>query len=84
MKKCKVSIYYVETLFNLTWPLGIADASSRDILDIVAINVRTEIAFGLFTDGCTSLYWKTQKRSLLGQNWDVSIQSPGAGSITKT
>lgn len=52
---------------------GIADGSKRDILDIIAINVRTEIAFGLFSDGCTSLYWKTEKRALLGQNWDVSI-----------
>ncbi|KAL8822099.1 MAG: hypothetical protein Q9191_007160 [Dirinaria sp. TL-2023a] len=49
---------------------GIAEGSQRDLLDIIAINVRTEIAFGLFTDGCTSLSWKTQKRSLLGQNWD--------------
>ena len=49
---------------------GIAKGSDHDILDIIAINIRTEIAFGLFSDGCTSLYWKMSKRSLLGQNWD--------------
>lgn len=50
---------------------GIADASKHDILDIVAINVRTEIAFGLFSDGCTSLFWDTPGNVFLGQNWDV-------------
>jgi isopenicillin-N N-acyltransferase like protein len=59
-----------------TWPRyheeirGIADGAERDILDIVALNVRTEIAFGLFSDGCTSLSWHGEKGSLLGQNWD--------------
>jgi isopenicillin-N N-acyltransferase-like protein len=51
---------------------GIADGSQRDILDIIALNVRTEIAFGLFSDGCTSLFWKTPTHTFLGQNWDVS------------
>jgi isopenicillin-N N-acyltransferase-like protein len=50
---------------------GIADGSGRELLDIVALNVRTEINFGLFSDGCTSLAWKTGERSWLGQNWDV-------------
>jgi len=49
---------------------GIADGSKRDILDIIALNVRTEIAFGQFMDGCTSLYWKTPNETFLGQNWD--------------
>ncbi|KAG0645132.1 Acyl-coenzyme A:6-aminopenicillanic-acid-acyltransferase 29 kDa subunit [Hyphodiscus hymeniophilus] len=49
---------------------GIADGSKHDILDIVAINVRTEIAFGLFSDGCTSLFWETPEHVFLGQNWD--------------
>ena len=52
---------------------GIADGSKRDILDIIAINVRTEIAFGLFSDGCTSLFWDTPRHAFLGQNWDVRI-----------
>jgi len=50
---------------------GIADGSDRDLLDIVALNVRTEINFGLFSDGCTSLAWQTEKRAWLAQNWDV-------------
>ncbi|KAH7408570.1 peptidase C45 acyl-coenzyme A:6-aminopenicillanic acid acyl-transferase-like protein [Phaeosphaeria sp. MPI-PUGE-AT-0046c] len=59
-----------------TWPAyheemrGIADGASRDLLDIVALNVRTEINFGLFSDGCTALAWHTEKNALLGQNWD--------------
>ncbi|OAP64884.1 hypothetical protein AYL99_00856 [Fonsecaea erecta] len=40
------------------------------MVDIVALNVRTEIAFGLFSDGCTSLSWKTGRHTFLGQNWD--------------
>lgn len=38
--------------------------------DILAINVRTEIAFGLFSDGCTALSWTTEDESFLAQNWD--------------
>ena len=52
---------------------GIADGSGNQLLDIVALNVRTEINFGLFSDGCTSLSWNTEKRAYLAQNWDVSI-----------
>ena len=33
------------------------------------MNVRTEIAFGLATDGCTAVFWKTDT-SFLAQNWD--------------
>jgi hypothetical protein len=54
---------------------GIAEGSKRDILDIVALNVRSEIAFGQFSDGCTSLFWHTPKTEWLGQNWDVRLQS---------
>ncbi|KAK7181050.1 hypothetical protein DPSP01_003600 [Paraphaeosphaeria sporulosa] len=49
---------------------GIADGSGRHLLDIVAINVRTEINFGMFSDGCTALSWQTEKRAYLAQNWD--------------
>lgn len=51
---------------------GIADGSGHPLADIVAINVRTEIAFGLFSDGCTALAWQTQGTSFIAQNWDVS------------
>ena len=48
---------------------GIAQGAGRPFLDILALNVRTEITFGLFTagatgktgaptDGCTSLAWR--------------------------
>ncbi|KAI9376125.1 AAT-domain-containing protein [Aspergillus egyptiacus] len=59
-----------------TWPAyyeemeGIAEGSGHSILDIVALNVRTEIAFGCFSDGCTSLAWQTDNHSFLAQNWD--------------
>ncbi|CAK7567023.1 MAG: hypothetical protein SEPTF4163_004981 [Sporothrix epigloea] len=49
---------------------GIADGSGHPLADIVAINVRTEIAFGLFSDGCTALAWQTQGTSFIAQNWD--------------
>lgn len=32
--------------------------------------MRTEIAFGLFSDGCTALAWRTDDASFLAQNWD--------------
>ncbi|KAI8942188.1 hypothetical protein NX059_000275 [Plenodomus lindquistii] len=63
------------------WPMyheeicGIADGSGREFLEILAINVRTEINFGLFSDGCTALAWHTEKRGWLAQNWDwMSVQ----------
>ena len=34
------------------------------------MNVRTEIAFGLASDGCTAVFWRTDTSSLLAQNWD--------------
>lgn len=40
------------------------------ISDIIACNVRTEIAFGCFNDGCTALSWRTDDASFLAQNWD--------------
>ncbi|KAL4793660.1 acyl-coenzyme A:6-aminopenicillanic acid acyl-transferase-domain-containing protein [Aspergillus venezuelensis] len=49
---------------------GVAEGSGHSILDIVALNVRTEIAFGAFSDGCTSLAWHTEDQGFLAQNWD--------------
>ncbi len=34
------------------------------------MNVRTEIAYGMFSDGCTALSWKAGDASFLAQNWD--------------
>ncbi|KAI1260814.1 peptidase C45 acyl-coenzyme A:6-aminopenicillanic acid acyl-transferase-like protein [Xylariaceae sp. FL1019] len=67
---------------------GIAEGAHLPFLDILALNVRTEIMFGLFSepansiahapsDGCTSLAWLTSSASFLGQNWDwMPEQSP--------
>lgn len=52
---------------------GIAEGSERDLLDIVAMNVRSEIVFGQFSDGCTSLFCRDENYTYMGQNWDVSI-----------
>lgn len=59
---------------------GIAQGAGVDPLDILALNVRTEIVFGLFTqdpkapiktDGCTSVALRTAEGTpLLAQNWD--------------
>ncbi|KAL4902125.1 hypothetical protein BDW74DRAFT_180973 [Aspergillus multicolor] len=53
---------------------GIADGSEQELIDIVALNVRTEIVFGKFSDGCTGLYYRDRhsetKDAFLGQNWD--------------
>ncbi|KAK0103463.1 hypothetical protein ONS95_005486 [Cadophora gregata] len=50
---------------------AIAEGADVDLLDIVALNCRSEIALGLFSDGCTSMGWKRQGGEvLLAQNWD--------------
>ncbi|KAI0596918.1 acyl-coenzyme A:6-aminopenicillanic acid acyl-transferase-domain-containing protein [Biscogniauxia sp. FL1348] len=61
---------------------GVAVGAGVTFLDVLALNVRTEIALRLFTsststsarppsDGCTSLGWLADDgTSFLGQNWD--------------
>lgn len=63
---------------------GLAVGSGVAFLDILALNIRTEIMFGLFTDptspqytegipsdGCTSLGWvDASGQSFVAQNWD--------------
>lgn len=49
---------------------GIAKGAGREYADVLALNVRTEIAFGAFSDGFTAVSWKSADRSYLGQNWD--------------
>ncbi|KAF4986432.1 hypothetical protein FDECE_15965 [Fusarium decemcellulare] len=63
---------------------GIADGAGVEPLDIVALNVRTEITFSLFTDnptasvktdGCTSLACRTETGGMfLAQNWDWQVE----------
>lgn len=69
---------------------AIAEGAQVDVLDVLALNIRSEIAFGLFDensrrpmaleaiDGCTTLGWKTSSGStFLAQNWDwKSKQKP--------
>lgn len=49
---------------------GVAKGAGKEYRDILALNVRTEIAFGAFSDGCTAVSWKGEGGSLVGQNWD--------------
>lgn len=83
---------YVDTLSTLCPKFvdemrGVADGAEFTLLDVVALNVRTEIMFGLFTekhietvpmDGCTSVaFMLSGERMILAQNWDwMKEQSP--------
>lgn len=72
---------------------GIAEGAELDVLDIVALNCRSEIALGKFSDGCTTLCWKKDDNTrVLSQNWDwtatvmknlamVSIEQAGKPTI---
>jgi isopenicillin-N N-acyltransferase-like protein len=53
---------------------GVAEGAEVSYEDILALNVRTEIAFGSFNDGCTGISWKGQAKSMLGQNWDWNLE----------
>lgn len=68
---------------------GVADGAGVDFLDVLALNVRTEIMFGLFidpikhhgkalddipSDGCTSLGLVDELgESFIAQNWDWQL-----------
>lgn len=72
---------------------GIADGAGLDVLDILALNCRSEIALGSFTDACTGLSWnKDNGATVLAQNWDwtrmvqenlvlVNIERPGKPGV---
>ncbi|KAI9720252.1 MAG: hypothetical protein M1812_003070 [Candelaria pacifica] len=49
---------------------GLAQGSGVEFLAIVALNVRTEIAYGTLSDGCTALSWNVGGMNILAQNWD--------------
>lgn len=53
---------------------GVAEGAGTNLESIVALNVRTEIAYGLLSDGCTALSWKTSDASWLAQNWDWNFE----------
>lgn len=52
---------------------GIAEGAGGGLTldDIVTLNVRTEIAFTAYTDGCTSLGQYEGGKMFLAQNWDM-------------
>ncbi|KAG4437660.1 hypothetical protein IFR05_006871 [Cadophora sp. M221] len=62
---------------------AIAEGADLDLLDVVALNCRSEIALGLFSDGCTSLGWKRAREGgggeevFLAQNWDWTRRVKG-------
>ncbi|KAJ9493631.1 hypothetical protein LTR99_000222 [Exophiala xenobiotica] len=62
---------------------GVADGAGTDLDSIIALNVRTEIAYGMLSDGCTAFTWKTSDESFIGQNWDWRIeQTPNIVSLS--
>ncbi|KAJ5719219.1 hypothetical protein N7493_007674 [Penicillium malachiteum] len=65
---CKMDWETVRTIAK-DWQ-GISDSAETALINILILNIRTEIAFGMFNDGCTNLYWKTKGNTFLAQNWD--------------
>lgn len=61
---------------------GIAEGAGVKYEDILALNVRTEVAFGAFNDGCTALSWKSGATSILAQNWDWNTEFVSPPLIT--
>ncbi|KAL0579709.1 hypothetical protein V5O48_002273 [Marasmius crinis-equi] len=94
-----IAVEYQKTISTLAPKIyqemeGIAEGSGLNILDIVALNARSEIALGMFSDGCTSLGWNITEKGevFLAQNWDwvapvqqnlamVSIEQPGLPKV---
>lgn len=50
--------------------IGVAKGADVPYLSILALNVRTEIAFGMSKDGCTAMFLRDQQSTFLAQNWD--------------
>ena len=53
---------------------GVADGAGVKLNDVVLLNVRTEIAYGMMSDGCTAFAWKSPEGSFIAQNWDWSAE----------
>ncbi|SPO06994.1 related to Acyl-coenzyme A:6-aminopenicillanic-acid-acyltransferase 40 kDa form [Cephalotrichum gorgonifer] len=85
----KEASQFIETLerlcpAHLEEMRGIAQAAGVDDTDIIALSVRTEIVFGIFTDqprlpvkvdGCTSVALRTNVGVVfLAQNWDWMVE----------
>ncbi|EPS43888.1 hypothetical protein H072_2115 [Dactylellina haptotyla CBS 200.50] len=54
--------------------VGIAEGAGVDLVDIVALNVRSEIALGEFKDGCTSISWKIVGEDEIKQHGKPTIK----------
>ncbi|BEJ12964.1 hypothetical protein CspHIS471_0301380 [Cutaneotrichosporon sp. HIS471] len=52
---------------------GLADATDLSLATILALNIRTEVAFGMYSDGCTSLSVHAPGTAILAQNWDWKV-----------
>jgi isopenicillin-N N-acyltransferase-like protein len=77
---------------------GIADGAGLRVEEVIALNVRTELRFGMASAGCTSVFVNAEATggpTLIGQNWDwrVTVEQPPkptvmmvteAGMIAKT
>jgi hypothetical protein len=53
---------------------GVVDGAGMGFESVLAVNVRIEIAYGMFNDGCTALSWREvggKKESWLARNWDI-------------
>lgn len=49
---------------------GIAAGAGVEFLDILALNLRSEISLTNYSDGCTSVTTATKDKTFLAQNWD--------------
>ncbi|EFE29555.1 acyl-CoA:6-aminopenicillanic-acid- acyltransferase, putative [Trichophyton benhamiae CBS 112371] len=72
---CRTALKF-QPLLETTFPnymqeiRGIAQGAGVDVKSVLALNVRTEIAYGMFDDGCTAFSWRNPSASFLAQNWD--------------
>jgi isopenicillin-N N-acyltransferase-like protein len=55
---------------------GVASGAGVPYISILALNVRTEIAYGLSKDGCTALYWRSEPSAFLAQNCVYFLKNP--------
>lgn len=65
---------------------GLAAGAELDVRTVLALNVRTEVAFGLYSDGCTAFALHNDggsRTALLSQNWDwKGPQGPNLVQLT--
>ena len=60
----------LEEIRGIAGGVRAAGGEEIDQLDIIALNARSEIALGKWSDGCTALSWNLDGRQFLAQNWD--------------